>query len=217
MRRFLVITALFLTGCIPPQGNNQQASSSASGAASSVATGTGTEIPFDAPLPDTLELGDTEADVRMTIFTNHACAYCKDFQRSIMPRLMDEFVRDGSVHVTVVPFALNKYPSSDRAALLQVCAVQQGKGLEMNDVLFTHTIDSPAFRTQLTTFGIDEAALQACTASAEARSAVDAQKALAQSHNVTVVPTYVIDDTIFTGLPEYADLRGQIREAMGNK
>lgn len=201
---------------MPPQGTDQPMPSSLSGAVSNITTATETavELPLDAPLPDVLELGDAEADVHMTIFTNHACAYCREFHRTIMPRLNDEFVREGLVHVTIVPFALNKYASSMRAALLQVCALRQGKGLEMNDLLFTHAPDTPAFRTQLNTFGFDGGALQTCTDSAEAKAAVDAQKTLAQSHNVTVVPSYMIDDTLFKGLPEYADLRGQIRESL---
>jgi len=218
---------LLLAACAPLTLPQKPESPTASGAVSSVNPGPAGEgdaiipastsgaIITERVLPTgSMEIGAADAPVSLVLFTNHFCAYCRDFHEELMPRLMADYVTPGKVRVTVVPFLLQKYTESDPAALSFICGAAQGKGLAMHDLLFRERVNSPAFRTALTEIKVDGAQLQTCMESDGARSTVDALQSVAHSLNVSLVPAYFIDGTKFTGLPEYADMRGQIEEAL---
>lgn len=227
-RHTALLLALLFVGCAPLTLPQKPATPSASGSTQQTSqgpTGEGDEIiPSNTSgavvaervvATGTVEIGAADAPVSLMLFTNHYCAYCRDFQEELMPRLTSDYVTPGKVKVTIVPFLLQKYAESDQASLTFVCAAQQGKGLPMHDLLFRERINSPAFNTAVTEMKIDKAQLQSCIDGDGARSTVDALQAVAHSLGVRLVPAYFIDGTKFTGLPEYADLRGQIEEGLG--
>lgn len=222
-----VFALLLCAACAPLTLPEKPATPTASGAVSSVNAGPAGEgdaiipastsgtIITERVLPTgSMEIGSADAPVSLVLFTNHFCAYCRDFHEELMPRLMTDYVTPGKVRVTVVPFLLQKYSESDQASLTFVCAAQQSKGQPMHDLLFRERMNSPAFRTALAEIKMDQAQLQTCMESDGARSTVDALQSIAQSLDVRLVPAYFINGTKFTGLPEYADLRGQIEEGL---
>lgn len=160
-----------------------------------------------------LEIGDAAAPVSILLFTNHSCAYCKQFQ-DYLPRLRDEFIAQGNVRISILPFALQKYPQSREAAGIFLCAAMMNQGPAVHDLLFRERIGSTAFTTALASLNVQQAELDACTKSEEIAKRIDAQQAVAQSLGVTLVPTYFINGEKYVGLPEYADLKMQIEEEL---
>ena len=150
-----------------------------------------------------LEIGHPEAPVAFTLFTNHSCDYCRTFDRTLTHRLLTEFVENGSVRLTVVPVPLQKYPESARQAALLSCALQQSKGWPMHRALF----DGEPTDEHLSMMDMDTDALETCLTSVGSGSLLPAS-------NVTLVPSYAINKTMYTGLPEWPELRGQINAAL---
>lgn len=161
-----------------------------------------------------LEVGAAEAPVTMTLFINHDSPYSQRFFRELLPRLTQDRVQSATVRIGFVPVAFKKYPKSDVHAAMLYCAMQQGKGQAMNDLLFGITAAGADFKKQLKIMGIDGALYDACLKSPTLQMTLAAQEAMAAERDVTLVPTYFINDKKYVGLPEYADLRGQIEEEM---
>lgn len=158
-----------------------------------------------------LEVGAAGAPISIMLFTNTSCGYCRDFHEDLLPLVMNEYVRTGKARIAIVPFIVRKYEESEAAALTQLCAARQGKGMAMHDLLFRETVGSSAFRTSLTTMNIDQNALDQCMEDPASREIVHAHQAVAASLGITLIPSYTINGELHTGLPDAADLRGEIR------
>lgn len=147
-----------------------------------------------------LEIGKADAPVSLLVFTNHSCEYCRRFHREQFPRLLAEYVAEGELRISLVPFPLQKYPQSERNAGIALCAAKQGKGRAAHDLLFADGMDAGPY----------EACLQDPQTAADLRS----QRSWAKVLGIDLIPTFVLDGRRITGLPEYAELRGEIATAL---
>jgi protein-disulfide isomerase len=192
------LSAMGLTACMPTQIPQQSTSSSASGAAMSVSS-IAPSVP--ATLSGALTLGASNAPVSIVLFMNYGSPYSVDFERVLMPRLDAEFIQPGLLRVTIISVPLQKYPQSDRQARISICGVLSGSGAVIHRALFDGQTVFPV--------------LSDCLANEDIL-----QNMLAIHHqvistlDVSLVPTYFIDGTRYTGLPEFADLRGQVNAAL---
>lgn len=220
-----LLALLALCACtvpsVPPPAVPAQPSSATGSAASepqaepAPPAGTGSAVIDERLLPSGMaEVGAANAPVSLTLFTNAECGYCRDFHEDLLPRLMNDYVRTGRVRLAVSPFIVRKYAGSEATALAQICAARQGKGMAMQDLLFRERVDTPAYRTALAAMEVDQNELARCVDDASARAVMDARQAAAAALGVTLIPSYVIQDRLYTGLPDYPDLRGQIEEAL---
>jgi protein-disulfide isomerase len=214
------LLCVFLYGCDPallpgswkkPAPLNTQSGSTAS-QVSSMSAGTGSIT--ERVLPSgAIEIGRSDAPVSMVLFTNHDCAYCKDFHEKLFPRLIADYIRTNKARITLIPFALQKYPDSTRNAALLLCAGTQGKGWAVNDLIFAEGSRSAGFREGIANLNMNIQDLESCAANDQTLAGIGAQQGMAAQFDITLVPSYVLNDKKFTGLPDYPDLRGQM-EAM---
>jgi protein-disulfide isomerase len=185
----------------------------AEGGPAVVATGSSATI-ADHFLPGgILQWGDSASPVSLLLFTNHSCKYCADFQREIVPRLLLDFVEDGKLRISLIPFPLRKYPESREAVRVLLCAASQDKGTVMNEMLFSSP-KATDVRSILQNAGLDAATLAECLGSPQTDWMLDAHESFAQTLGVTLVPTLFLNGERIVGLPEYADLQGQIEQML---
>lgn len=163
-----------------------------------------------------LEVGNADAVQTLLVFTNAFCNYCRTFEESYMPRLAADFVAGGMLRVITIPFQLKKYPQSADAAILLWCAAEQQKGQEMHALLFEGFPNKTVLQQQAKSLGLDLKKLQACQKSPEAQAALSQQRTLADALDVSLVPTFFLNGSKIVGLPEYADLRGAISDALSD-
>ena len=161
-----------------------------------------------------LEIGNREATNTLLLFTNHSCAYCRDFHERLMPTVIEDYVRKDTLKLHVVPFDIARYRESAQTATMLLCASAQGKGASMNDLLFTQNLPQTQLAQQINAMGIDAAALQTCLTSAQTEQSRSTLASFARSLGIDVVPAYFINGEKYVGLPEEADLRGQMEEAL---
>ncbi len=227
-RTLIAIGMLALAACVPlPAPVTDDDASSLS-----IDTETGsldiTPEPFEDPLaPATLtgavaiaertssgvllEIGNVRARTTMTVFLNVESPYAREFQRSRMPLLIQEFVEPGALKIRIVILPIAKYAGSDESTRTIGCAAAQAKGYPTLELLTQEE------RTTLTQDDVTELALDAllflsCMQTGQSDLLTIGAREAAR-WNVTLVPTYVIDEEVFTGLPTEADLRGQIHAA----
>ncbi len=191
---FLVL----LSGCTAPKVPVQQMPSSMSGTEMSTSSAS-TSVP--ATVSGALTLGASNAPVSMLLFMNYNSPYSVDFERVLMPRLDAEFIQPGHLRITIVSVPLQKYPQSDSQAHAVICGVLAGSGADVHRFVFSGRTAFPALADCLE----NDDVLQNMMA---------IQHEVIRSLDVSLVPTYFIDGVRYTGLPEFADLRGQINEAM---
>ncbi len=163
-----------------------------------------------------LEIGDADAPLRLLVITNYSCEYCRQFMEDHAVRLLRDYVAPGTLRLQFAVFPLKKYPNSIIEAQALLCAVRQGKGRLMNDALFAMT---PAKRERAALLktppkGIDAAAFLTCMDDPQAAASATQQGEELARRNVTVVPTFFLQDQASIGLSVYPELRGWIDEAL---
>ena len=95
------------------------------------------------PNPDGLALGDPNAPAVIDVFEDFQCPACQFFTETIEPQIITYLVKEGKARLV-----FHNYPfidgggvgngESDQAANAAMCANEQGKFWEMQDVIFTN-------------------------------------------------------------------------------
>ncbi len=195
--------------------NVSSSSIAVSAQSSSTATSQSTSSVPVAESGTTLDRGSPDAPLELLVFTNYSCAFCRQFEEAIVPRLMEDFVKKGNLLLRTAILPIRKYPLSVTETAALFCAREQGRGDGFHQTLFAlpaHTL--PALLDAAGELGMDTQKLNACLSSAPALAFAAAQGDLAESLDVTLVPTLILNGDKQTGLPRYADLRGWIESVM---
>jgi len=83
----------------------------------------------DEGTKDQLQIGNSDAKIKIVEYYSYTCEYCRDFENTTKPRIMNDYVSSGAVKYVFRPID----PEFGDAAL---CANEQGKFLEYHDSLF---------------------------------------------------------------------------------
>lgn len=91
------------------------------------------------PRPDAtgLSMGATDAPIKMDIYSDFQCPYCKRLAEEIEPGLVEKYVKTGVLSITYHPFKVIG-DESDNAAKGAYCASEQNKFWEYHDVLYAN-------------------------------------------------------------------------------
>jgi protein-disulfide isomerase len=158
-----------------------------------------------------LEFGPAEAPHTLTVFTEYHCAYCNEFNADMLPELRREFAETGRLKIRIVPVILAKYPNSTAAAQALLCAGKTGSGSAMHTLLSErenkHRSSVLEYAEEL---HIEPEGFLGCLDAEETKTMLAGQKTVIDALKITLVPTFILDDEVRTGLPFLADLRGWI-------
>lgn len=161
------------------------------------------------------EIGEEDAPHLLTIFTNYSCDYCKEFMRSMVPRLESDFIASGKLRVRFVIVPLNKYPNSAIEASSLLCAAALDKGWAMHEKMLGSKLrDRKSLSALVKTIGLPAGQFTTCLDSKETKNLLAQQQEFIADRGVTLIPAFLLDDEQKTGLPPYPDLRGWINERL---
>lgn len=158
-----------------------------------------------------LEIGSADARTEMTVFLHPQSPYSQEFQRSRMPRLVADMVARGTLRIRLHVLPIKKYAGSAFAARAVSCAAAQGNGYPAFDLL-TREGRTDLSETDVADMALDPTLYRSCIQTGTDDPLAGAGAA-AESMNVTLVPSYVIDGDLHVGLPTEADLVGAVRAA----
>jgi protein-disulfide isomerase len=140
-------------------------------------------------------IGDESAPVTLVDYSDFSCPHCHDLSSAI-DRLIDEYVRDGSLRIIYKPVSFVNPPYSIPAAQAAVCAGQQGKFWEMHDQLWSlYETKSVAGYTRpnlvdaAVAIGLDQDEFEACYSSEEALAEVQGVLEEVQALGIQGTPT----------------------------
>jgi len=97
------------------------------------------------PNPDGLSLGDPNAPATIDVFEDFQCPACKFFTQNIEPQIITYLVIPGKARFVFHNYSFIDGPTvgsgeSDQAASAAMCANEQGKFWEMQEVIYTNQL-----------------------------------------------------------------------------
>lgn len=144
-----------------------------------------------------LALGDTAGVVRIAVFTDFECPFCKRLDAALA-RL--EVKYPGKIARTIVHYPLPQHRFAVSAAVGAECASEQGRGRQMNDVLFASQ-DSFGLRTWTslaTDAGVaDLAKFEVCVGREQPHARIKTGADLAATLKLSGTPAVVINGWLF--------------------
>ena len=96
-------------------------------------------LPCLAAGPDTdpgRTLGDTTAPIVFELYSDFMCPACKHLHETVLPTIIQEYVKTGKACLVFREFPLVAHPYSRPAAALAVAAARVGKYQAVSDALF---------------------------------------------------------------------------------
>lgn len=167
-------------------------------------------------------LGATDAPVRVLIFADFKCPFCRQLDLEVLPRLRQDFVSRGQVRVTFVNLAFLG-EDSVTAAMAGECVVEQDPRWffpyasalyrAQGDERSPWATEDLLVRTALDVEGVDPNQLRSCLSARATRERVLADQTLARKLKVTGTPTVFVND-VRVARYDYRHLSRRVREAL---
>jgi predicted DsbA family dithiol-disulfide isomerase len=142
--------------------------------------------------------GDAEAPVRIVVFSDFECPYCRSVQPAVRAAL-ERYA--GKVSYAYRDFALtNAHPHAQAAAEASRCAAEQGRFWEYHDRLFAESeLATPDLKRYARDLGLDSAAFDACVDGRAHKAAVDRDGREGRAAGVTGTPTFFVNGVRLAG------------------
>jgi len=155
--------------------------------------------------------GDPNAPVKLTVFSDYQCPFCKNFWNETEAQVIDAYVKPGKVYFTarsagnfVSDNATGGTDTESRDSSQAVlCAADQNKFWQMNDALFTNVLgeaDGISFTPRrlqaiAQSVGLDMNAYNSCFSSSKYAAQADQDLKDAVKAGLTGTPYFVITYT----------------------
>ena len=167
-------------------------------------------------------LGDPDAPLQMTVYSDFECPFCRNFALAVFPALKAEFIDTGILRFRYVFFPLASiHPNAVAASMAAYCAGVAGRFWAYHDYLY---VRQPEWRGEAapdsiwTAFavrlGIDVDSFDTCRTSRVAQDAVEKDWSEAMSAGATGTPTIVLEGESLADFETYDELSLRIREAL---
>jgi protein-disulfide isomerase len=160
--------------------------------------------------PDGRSVGNPNAPVKIEIYSDFQCPYCKRFWADTESQLFEEYVSTGKVYFTYRSLGAFIGQESQRAAEAAYCASDQEKFWEYHDLLFTNQgaenagVFSDAHLTEFAqSLKLDMTAFNKCFQNGKYTEQVNQDAADAQAANINSTPTFLINGTMLQGAQPY--------------
>ena len=157
---------------------------------------------LDVPADSYRSMGESDAPVVITEFSDYQCPACAGVEETLIPELIERYVDTGQARLVFRQYPLTQiHPYAPQAAQAAVCAGEQDSYWEMHEKLFAGQGEwSEAAEVPLDTFegyaqeiGLDEATFGECLRSEEAALVVQADVMAGESLGINATPTFLVN------------------------
>ena len=187
------------------------------------------ELQPDVPLATTLKdapayarLGQDDAPVKLVIFEDPRCGYCKQLANGAEKTLIDRYVNTGQLQLISRSFDILG-PESKQMSIAAACAGRAGKYWAFRDQVFAEsqaaaeTVDAQIGAWAKAAGVADLDAFKRCQTSAETLAIVDADNASGAALGIRGTPTLFFNGRRIVGAVPLQMLEDAIREAQRAK
>jgi protein-disulfide isomerase len=145
---------------------------------------------------DGLYLGSPSAPAQMVVYIDLQCPFCKNYETTVMPTIIEKYVRPGKVRVKVEPWAFIG-PDSFRAQKAMLAAAKQNKAWNFAEILYLNQQtentgwldDSMVAQAAASIDGLNVVKLFKDRNGSDVKQEANAVDASAKASNVTGTPT----------------------------
>ena len=183
------------------------------------------QVPFTsypADLVDGEVVGAADAPVVIELYSDFQCPACKLFVTERLPRLLNDFIRPGTVRIEARDIAFLGTGNPDESLELAAgarCAAEQDRYWPFHDLVFWNQgrenrgdHDTAFIQRVADAAGLDRAAFDACFAKADSRAPVTATTAQAAAAGINSTPTLLVNGQAVVGVPAYDELAALIQQ-----
>jgi protein-disulfide isomerase len=168
---------------------------------------------------DGTSLGRADAPVTVELWANFLCSHCRDFMYSVLPQVVDSYVKTGDVRLTFRNAAIG----SEEAIIAHeaaACANDQGKFWQAVDALYHNFSDnasdyaSDKIADRLAGSGVDVTAVASCLSGGTHKAEIEADVSQLNGMNKPALPVLVVNGTVYPGVEDYATARTALDQAL---
>src|SRR5205085_9495755 len=137
-------------------------------------------------------VGSPSAPVRIVVFTDFECPYCKEAEGTLK-RIAAQYGNRVGIYFRNYPLPNHLYAMP--SAIASVCAAEQGRYLPYHDLLFEHQseLKSADYALWAEMVGLDRAKFEACRQAPETRKRVEHDIAEGVGAGVAGTPTFFVN------------------------
>lgn len=153
-------------------------------------------------------LGNPDAPVTMVIYADFQCPYCRIFAADTQQKIIDDFVRPGTVRLEFRempilggPDLASKDNESSMASQAALCAAEQSDYLGFHDKLFGNqqgenrgNFSEKRLKQFAKELGLDTDAFGTCLDSGRYIPALEQSKAEGQAQGISATPMFIIEN-----------------------
>lgn len=143
-------------------------------------------------------LGNPEAPISVTNFSNYACGFCERFAATQEPDFIANYVETGDVYYRYVNLAFSQDEGTQTAAKASYCANEQGKYFDYKSFLYSAVGVQDGFTADnlvemATKAGLDRATFETCLQSSTYDNAITEDLRFAQAVGVQGTPSFLVN------------------------
>ncbi|MFA6285382.1 MAG: thioredoxin domain-containing protein [Parcubacteria group bacterium] len=160
-----------------------------------------------------VQSGPKDAKVKMVIFSDFQCPYCKSFYEQGVKKAMADYKDQVLFVFKEVPLSIHDKAVS--AAMAGECANEQGKFWQMADKLYgdqatwstAATFNATPYATAI---GVNMAQFNQCVTSKKYQDKINADNQMAQEFGISGTPAFFVNDKFFGGMVPYDQIKAAI-------
>jgi protein-disulfide isomerase len=162
-------------------------------------------------------MGNPDATVTVQTWEDFLCPACRQWATTVKPRLLDDYIKPGTVKLEFRQFPLSGHqPGASMAAMASLCAADQDAFWVYHDRLFVaQDRGQAAFELDnlvqyADELGLDSRAFMQCMSSQQYREEVAASANEAIGYGFPGTPTILVNGTPITDWSSYDELKAAI-------
>jgi len=174
--------------------------------------------------PNGASLGNPDAPVKVVLYSDFQCPFCKQFWEEAEGKIFQEYVATGKAYFTYRSMGEFLGPESQTSAEAAYCAGDQEKFWEYHDLLFANqgAENSGAFSdARLKRFAeylnLDQAAFDECLSSGKYAKRVQQDRTDASVMDTNSTPTVFINNEKIVGAQDYETYKDAIEQALAEE
>lgn len=168
--------------------------------------------------PDDAQIGPADAKVKVVLFSDFQCPYCKNFYEQSLKKAMSDYKDQVLFVFKEVPLSI--HDKAMVSAMAAECAGEQGKFWEMADKLYATQKDWSVAKqfdggAQASGLGISMTQFNQCVSSNKFADKINADNKMAQDFGISGTPAFFVNDQFFGGVVPYEKLKEAIDVQLG--
>jgi protein-disulfide isomerase len=150
-------------------------------------------------------IGDSAAPVKIALFLDYECGYCKLFFQEVYPQLYDEYISPGLVQFVILDFPLDSHEYAFPIAQYSRCAQQNGTYASFINKVFENTdpMDNRTLDKIGNEIGLN---LNVCMEDSSIYNGILKNINTGKSMGVNGTPTFIYNNQLIAGYKQYPEM-----------